>query len=83
MARADSYYAEVRARARAIWEGINELKSLQQEWNALDYTNTLANGSGSNAGLTKTEIGAVVFDSTNALLELLGEGHATNLAKLL
>lgn len=68
---------------KAVWDGINALKSMQTEWNALDYGTTLDDGVGANAGLTKTDIGAVVFDTTNALLTTLAAGHATNMAKLL
>lgn len=81
--REKTYYTEVRAANQAVWNGINTLKALQQEYNALDYGNTLDDGSGPHTGLTKTEIGAVVFDTTNALLTTLASGHATNMAKLL
>lgn len=77
------YYTEVRAANQAVWDNINKLKSLQAEYNALDYGTTLDDGTGPHAGITKTEIGAVVFDTTNAMVTLLGTGHATNMAKLL
>lgn len=83
MAREQDYYTEARAAARDVWNGINTLKSLQREWTALDYGNTLDAGEGQNSGLTKTEIGAVVFDSANALETTLNTGHATNFAKVL
>ena len=83
MAREQDFYTLARQHNKAIWDAINELVGLQREWNALDYGNTLEPGAGANDGLTKTEIGAVVFDTTNATLAVLASGHATNMAKLL
>jgi hypothetical protein len=83
MSRQADYISEARAANRQVWEGINTLKSLQREYNALDYGNTLPDGSGENDGITKAEVGAVVFDTANALVTLLDAGHATNMAKLL
>ena len=56
---------------------------MQREYNALDYGNTLPDGSGENEGISKAEVGAVIFDTANALVALLDTGHATNMAKLL
>lgn len=81
--REQDYYTLVRTANKSIWEGINALVALQREWNALDYNSTLDPGTGANEGLSKTELGAVVFDTANALVILLGQGHATNMAKLL
>ena len=83
MARGSDFITLARQHNKAIWDAINELVGLQREWNALDYGNTLEPGAGANDGLTKTEIGAVVFDTTNATLAVLASGHATNMAKLL
>lgn len=83
MAREADFITQTRAANRKIWEGINELVSLQREWNALDYGNTLDPGTGENEGITNVEVGAVVFDSANALVTTLNAGHATNMAKLL
>lgn len=83
MDRHQNYINLVRGANARIWEGINELLALQHEWNALDYGNTLADGAGDNAGVTRAEVGAVVFDTANAFLALLQEGHATNMARLL
>lgn len=83
MTREQDFYTLARQHNKAIWDAINELVGLQREWNALDYGNTLEPGAGANDGLTKTEIGAVVFDTTNAMLAVLASGHATNMAKLL
>lgn len=81
--REQDFISEVKAANRQIWDGINQLKSMQREWNALDYGNTLDPGVGDNQGLTALEVGAVVFDTANALETVLGAGHATNMAKLL
>lgn len=83
MTREQDFYTEARAANRAIWDGINTLVALQREWNALDYGNSLDVGEGENEGLTKTQVGAVTFDTANAMVTLLGSGHATNMAKLL
>lgn len=81
--REQDFISEARSANRAIWDGINALIALQREWNALDYGNTLDPGTGENEGLTAVEVGAVVFDTANAMTTLLGQGHATNMAKLL
>ena len=83
MAREQDYITLARNYAKNLWDAVNELEALQAEWNALDYTNTLPNGEGANEGYTAAEVGAVVFDTTNAVRTRLGQGHATNLAKLL
>ena len=83
MAREQDFYTLARQNNKAIWDALNEFAALHREWNALDYGNTLEPGAGANDGLTKTEIGAVVFDTTNAMLAVLSAGHATNMAKLL
>jgi hypothetical protein len=81
--READFITEARDANRQIWDGINKLKSLQREWNALDYSNTLDNGAGANEGITPAEVGAVVFDTADAFETLLNTGHATNMAKLL
>lgn len=81
--RGSDYITMVRQYSRQIWEGINALKALQREFNAGDYGNTLADGVGANAGIRKAEVGAVVFDTTDALIGVLDNGHAGNMQKLL
>ena len=83
MPRGQDYISEARAANKAAWDAINALVSLQREWNALDYGNTLPQGDGANAGITPTEVGAVVFDTANAFVAVLAAGHATNMANLL
>lgn len=82
-ARNSEYYDKVRQANKSLWNAINDLQELQRQWNALDYSNTLTDGAGTNEGLTKVEIGAVVFDTANAMKNVLDAGHATNMAKLL
>ena len=83
MSREQDYISLVRDANRKIWEGINQLKAFQREWQALDYGNTLDVGVGENVGLTAAQVGAVVFDTANALETTLNTGHATNMARLL
>lgn len=83
MAREQDYISEAREANRAIWDGINKLVALQREHQAMDYGTTLPPGEGNNEGITKVEVGAVVFDTANALVAVLNAGHATNMAKLL
>lgn len=83
MAREQDFITEARASARKVWEGVNELKTLQTEWNALDYGTTLDDGEGDNSEITASEVGAAVFATADALLITFADGHATNLAKLL
>lgn len=78
-AREAEYIAAVKAANRQIWDGINALVAAQREWNALDYSATLD----ALDGVTAAEVGAVVFDTANALVAVLNAGHATNMAKLL
>lgn len=81
--RPQDYITLVRQANRNVWDGINTLVALQREWNALDYGNTLEDGEGDNTGIVRGEIGAVAFDTANALVTVLNAGHATNMAKLL
>ncbi len=83
MAREQDYYTLARQYNQAIWDGINDLVALQREWNAMDYGNTLEPGAGSHDGLVAADVGAVVFDTANAMVAVLNAGHATNMAKLL
>ena len=78
------YYTQVRKHATNLWEAIQFFSGEgQAEWNALDYGNTLDDGMNQHQGLTRTDLGGVVFDTTDAILVLFGQGHATNVAKLL
>ena len=83
MSREQDYITLVRQANRQVWDGINALVAMQREWNALDYGSTLDAGAGENANITAAAVGAVVFDTANALVATLNAGHATNMAKLL
>jgi hypothetical protein len=75
---------EAREQAKILWNAYHALIQMQDEWNALDYSNALDAGTGDNTGITKTEIGAVVFDTMNEVkARIFDTGHKTNLAKLL
>lgn len=85
MSRHEDFYSEAKSHAKAIWDALSELEALQKEHAALDYGTTLpdADPAGANAGLTKVEVGAVVFATADAIRGLFNTGHATNVAKLL
>jgi len=81
--RDQDFITNARFHAKQLWNAVLALESMQSQWNALNYADTLPPGEGENVGLTKTEVGAVVFDSANAFRVVLDTGVATNLAKLL
>lgn len=83
MSRENDYITEARQFNRLLWAAINGLLALQPEWNALDYGTTLSPGEAQNAGIQPADVGAVVFDTANALKALMQEGHASNVCKLL
>ena len=83
MSQESDYISEARKQARNLWNAYLALKGMQSEWNALDYGSTLDDGVDANAGYTADEVGAVVFDTADALTTLFNTGHATNIAKLL
>ena len=84
MSRQSDYITIVRQKTRDLWSAWLDLKAMQEEWNALDYGTTLADFVGENEGLTAQQVGAVVFDTANAIDTLVMDiGHATNMAKLL
>lgn len=77
------YISKSREAAKAVYNGINTLLSMQKQWNDLAYGDNSFNGEGSNIGVNSSAVGAAVFDSANALRSTLDSGHGTNLAKLL
>lgn len=82
--REDAYLAFVRQNTRALWTAYNNLKGAGQgQWNGLDYGTTLQAELPVDAEFTAAEVGAVVFDTVNAIATLMGQGHATNVSKLL
>ena len=83
-ARESDFITEARQHVRNFWEAYHALLVMQTEWNALDYGNTLDPGTGANEGVTKTEVGAAIFDTINEVkLRIFDTAHKTNLAKLL
>lgn len=91
MSRQSDYMTEVRQLAKQLTDAILGLEAKQSEYNWLAYGDApaegqpanLPDGVGDNAGITRGEIGAVVFDTANAMRAVLNAGHGTNLAKLL
>lgn len=84
MSREQDFITAARAANKQIWDGYHALRAMQDEWNALDYGTNLDDGEGSNAGILATDVGAVVFATTDEIkLRIFDTGHATNLAKLL
>ena len=83
MSRQQQFISDARAKAKTLWETYLELKAMQEEWDALDYTNTLPDGTELNDGYTKAEVSAVINTTIDAITTLMGQGHATNIAKLL
>lgn len=83
MSREQDYISEARIATRQLWDAYHKLRTMQTEYNALDYGSQLDAGEGDNEGITAAEVGAVVFDTANAIKAVLDAGHATNLAKLL
>lgn len=80
MARSNEFVADARRYSRMVWEGLAALKTLQREWNALDYGTTLPT---EIDGILRAEVGAVVFATADAIEIVLAAGNATNMAKLL
>ena len=70
--------------ATQYWAAQQACEALQDEWNALDYGTAItdADFTGDNAGLVKADIGAVVFDTANAIATVFAAGNATNVARI-
>lgn len=82
--RHEEYTRIVRQKAITLWQVQQDLKGLQAEWDAQDYTNTLViDSGGDNADVTVPQLAAVVHDTTNAIETLMDNGHATNITNLL
>ena len=69
--RQQNYYTQVRQANRAAWQSMLTLISLQREWDAQNYAETLAPGEGENSGLVASDLSAVIFDAANAVAEVL------------
>jgi hypothetical protein len=85
--RQSGYITEAREHARRIYSSISALKTMQSEFNYGGYgpqgANPLPDGQGDNEGVTAAQVGAVIFDTTDALKGLLDGGHGANIAALL
>ena len=77
----NAYVTQVRTQATNLIVTIQKLAALQDKWTALDLGNTLDNNNigGDNAGITKTQLAAVIGTTLGAFETLLSQGHATNL----
>lgn len=80
---AQDFITRARTQARKLWDAYETLKSMQDEWNALALGDTLPAGTGANVGITKAEVGPVVFDVTDAIKAVMDDGNATSVCKLL
>jgi hypothetical protein len=85
--RQSDFITEARNHARQIYQSVSALKAMQNEFNYGGYgtqgADPLPPGTGSNEGITAADVGAVVFDTADALKTVLDNGHGANLAKLL
>ena len=82
--RHEEYVRIARQKAIQLWGAYQDLKSMQDEWNAQDYGNTLTiDPGGNNADILPADVGAVVFATADAITVVMNAGHATNVTKLL
>lgn len=84
-ARKSDFITQARQAARNFWDAYHTFLKLQAEWNGQDYGSTLDSDdfTGENVGLTAANIGAVVFDTANAIKTSMDAGHATNVTNIL
>jgi maltoporin len=82
--RQQVYYSLVREANRAAWQAMLQLVALQREWEAQNYSETLAPGEADNSGLVASDLSAVIFDAANAVATVLAtNGYSTAMTKLL
>lgn len=85
--RQADFISQSRVYARMIYEAVTGLKSMQSEFNYGGYgaegADPLPAGTGDNSGILAADVGAVVFDTADALKTVLDGGHGGNLSKLL
>ncbi len=77
------FITNARTYVKTAWDAISALQDMQLQWNALDYGNTLENGTGLNSGITSQQVGSAIFAGGDALMAVLEGGNGGNLAKLL
>jgi len=85
MASKLTYVATLSERTTRFLEVVAELRESTQQWQSLDYSNTMGSGETFNISgdqpLTKDDVTGVMV-TLDALLALLSQGHFTNLYKL-
>ncbi len=82
--RKSDFVSLYRMHVSRLLEAQAALETLRQEWDALDYGNTLVQETdfiGENAEITKAQL-ADAATSISAIGGLLGQGHRTNLYKI-
>jgi hypothetical protein len=75
-------YQLARGYSQQLLAAIAGLEAMQTRWDALDSGANMIDGQGSFNGLTKLDVGAVVFATADAFRGLLDAGHGTNLSKM-
>lgn len=87
--RHEEFTSDVRQTARALWESHQHLKALKDEYAAQNFgSNEPGQGlvidpDGVNAGVTKEELGSVLYATNDAIAALMNGGHATNVTAVL
>lgn len=83
MAIAADFISRYRTSTTLFLTALNELLAARQQYDALDYGNTLTDEdfTGANADLTKADLVAAV-GSVEAIAGFVDAGHDTNLYKL-
>lgn len=79
------FVSTIRQAATDLLDAHNRLKAAQLVWNAMDYGSTLTEEDlmdSTHEGLIPQKVGAAVFATSDALSDLLAQGHATNLASI-
>lgn len=80
--RQSDWISLTRQEATALIDTVDRLTALRQEWDGLDYLNTLTDEdfAGTNTDVTIDEMAAVIGTTLDAIRALLAQGHYTNLA---
>ena len=81
--RQQNYITQVRDMADSFWKAYQFLLTAQGEWTAQNYAENLPDGTGANEGITADEVHLVVFDTANAIKEVMEGQHSTNITSLL
>lgn len=82
--RKSDFISLYRMHASRLLDEVAALEALRQEWDALDYGNSLnqeADFVGENVEITKAQLADAVT-SVGTISNLLGQGHRTNLYKI-